>query len=67
MDRIEPDRTMLIFIAEDAPGPERDMVPSERIAFKHLVSDTQSQTREISLGDVIGVAEQAISFVRSSN
>lgn len=67
MDRIEPDRTMLIFIAEDAPGPERDMVPSERIAFKNLVSDAQSQTHEISLGNVIGVAEQAISFVRASS
>ncbi len=67
MDRLEPDRTMLIFIAEDAPGPERDMVPSERIAFKNLVSDTQSQTHELSLGDVIGVADQAISFVRASS
>lgn len=67
MDRLEPDRTMLIFIAEDAPGLERDMVPSERIAFKNLVSDAQSQIHEISLGDVIGVADQAISFVRASN
>ena len=67
MDRIEPERTMLVFIAEDAPGTEREMVPSEKIAFKHLVGDSQSEQHNISLGDVIGVAEQAITFIRESS
>lgn len=67
MDRIEPERTMLIFIAEDAPGPNREMVPSESIAFKHLVSDSRSEKHNLSLGDVIGVAERAITFVRASS
>lgn len=67
MDRIEPERTMLVFIDEDAPGPDRQMVPSEQIAFKHLVGDSRSEKHNLSLGDVIGVAERAISFVRESS
>ena len=67
MDRIEPERTMLVFIDEDAPGPDRQMVPSEEIAFKHLVEDSRSEKHSLSLGNVIGVAEQAISFIRDSS
>jgi hypothetical protein len=67
MDRIEPERTMLVFIEEDAPGPDRQMVPSEQIALKHLVGDSRSEQHNLSLGNVIGVAEQAISFIRESS
>ena len=67
MDRVEPDRTMLVFIAEDAPGPDRSMAQSERIALKHLLEDSHTTRQNLSLGDVISVAEQAIGFVRESN
>lgn len=67
MDRIEPERTMLVFIAEDAPGPNRQMVPSEQIAFKHLIEDSRAEKHDLSLGDVIGMAEQAVSFIRDSD
>lgn len=67
MDRIEPERTMLVFIEEDAPGTNHEMVPTEQSAFKRLVEDSRAEKRELSLGNVIGVAESVISFVRESN
>jgi hypothetical protein len=66
MNRIEPERTRLFFIEEDVPDTRKKMITSEKIALKHLLESSNTSRSNLSLGDIIGVAEQAIAFVKDS-
>ena len=66
MDRVEPERIRFVFIEEDAPDTRTGIAASEKIALKQLLENSSATRNNISLGDIISVAEQAIAFVRES-
>ena len=55
IERSEPRQLVLVFIAETAPGNEREMLNSERLAYEELISEPNVRREDVSLFDVIGL------------
>lgn len=65
IERVEPGRLDLVFIAETAPSDDRPMLASERSALQGLISAPNATREDLSLHDVIGVAKRAVAFSRA--
>jgi hypothetical protein len=66
IEKFEPRRLGLVFIKETAPTAGTPMPQSEQSALSELLGEPNALRTDISLGDVVGVANHAVEFVRQS-
>lgn len=64
--KTEPRRLTLIFIEETAPSEERDMLESEKLAYRELMTEPGAERSNLGLNDALAVAQKAQSVVEKS-
>ena len=64
--RAEPDKLSLAFIAETAPSDTSQMLKSERLAYRSLLSEPGVTETKFSLGDALGAANYFIATAGNS-
>lgn len=66
IERFEPHRLGLIFIADSIPGNLDSMLGSERLAYEELLREPNVERKEVLLCDAISVARHAVEFQANS-
>lgn len=64
--KTEPSKLTLVYIEETAPSEERDMLESEKLAFRELMAEPGVTSQNIGLNDVLSVAQYAQTIVDDS-
>lgn len=67
IERFEPTKLALIFIAETAPHEDLPMLASERSAVRELLAEPNVKRLDVGLGDLVSVANNAANFARKSD
>lgn len=67
VSKTEPSRLTLFFIEETAPSEERDMLESEKLAFRELMTEPSAESLNIGLNDALAVAQNAQTVVDGSD
>jgi len=67
LTKTEPSRLTLVYIEETAPSEERDMLESEKRAFRELMAEPLSASQNIGLNDALSVARYAQTVVNGSD
>ncbi|WPZ24059.1 hypothetical protein UM399_07580 [Sulfitobacter pontiacus] len=65
--KTEPRKLTLVYIEETAPSEERDMLESEKLAFRELMAEPSAESQNIGLNDSLGVARYAQTVVDRSD